>query len=225
MVIPVLASLPLLAAGGFMLWLAAVSLWELLKGPSHRKVECARLPYEDERQGVRLVGRAGPGPDGPLKAPISGRPCVWWSVRSHGEPMSQGSSGDKRPSLPSGHRTSSVPFAVADDSGEALVPIGELTVGGVEHGRERRSSHPDLQRVVLVEREAILEVGALIDVFGRPDHGSPGVQAVLADDLRVGLATGHSAVRSGIGHILLSLVIAAACFGCATLLLSLLWIT
>jgi hypothetical protein len=71
---------------------------------------------------VHLEGRAGPPPEGPITAPLSGLPCVWWDYKiEHRQ-----SNGNNRNSWRVVDSASSVaPFSLSDGDGECLVgPVG-----------------------------------------------------------------------------------------------------
>jgi E3 Ubiquitin ligase len=71
---------------------------------------------------VRLEGQATAPPEGELRAPLSGLPCVWWDFRiERREPSSRG-----RNQWVVVERAASVtPFALRDAEGECLVgPVG-----------------------------------------------------------------------------------------------------
>jgi hypothetical protein len=71
---------------------------------------------------VHLQGQAGPPPEGPMTAPLSGLPCVWWDykIEQHRE------AGNGRREWHLIDRASSVaPFTLRDRDGECLVgPVG-----------------------------------------------------------------------------------------------------
>lgn len=71
---------------------------------------------------VRFEGRAGPPPEGPIAAPLSGLPCVWWDYRIE----HRTSNGNNSKSWQVIDRASSVaPFSLSDGDGECLVgPVG-----------------------------------------------------------------------------------------------------
>jgi hypothetical protein len=71
---------------------------------------------------VRLEGRAGPPPEGPIVAPLSGATCVWWDYKiEHRE-----ANGNNRQSWHVVDKAASVaPFSLNDGDGECLVgPVG-----------------------------------------------------------------------------------------------------
>lgn len=71
---------------------------------------------------VHLEGRAGPPPEGPIVAPLSGLPCVWWDYRIE----RRESTGNGRHQWRAIDRAASVaPFSLRDADGECLVgPVG-----------------------------------------------------------------------------------------------------
>lgn len=71
---------------------------------------------------VHLEGRAGPPPEGPITAPLSGSPCVWWDYKIE----HRTTSGNNSKSWRVVDRASSVaPFSLSDGDAECLVgPVG-----------------------------------------------------------------------------------------------------
>ena len=72
---------------------------------------------------VHLEGEAGPPPEGPMTAPLSGLPCVWWDYRIEHR---QRVGGGNRSEWHVMDRAASVaPFSLRDRDGECLVgPVG-----------------------------------------------------------------------------------------------------
>jgi len=73
---------------------------------------------------VHLEGRAGPPPEGPITAPLSGLPCVWWDYRIE----HRRTNGNSSKSWHVVDSASSVaPFSLSDGDGECLVgPVGAV---------------------------------------------------------------------------------------------------
>jgi hypothetical protein len=71
---------------------------------------------------VHFEGRAGPPPEGPITAPLSGSPCVWWDYRIEHHT----NNGNNSKSWNVIDSASSVtPFSLSDGDGECLVgPVG-----------------------------------------------------------------------------------------------------
>lgn len=71
---------------------------------------------------VHFEGRAGPPPEGPITAPLSGLPCVWWDFRIEHHTTN----GNNSKSWHVVDSASSVtPFSLSDGDGECLVgPVG-----------------------------------------------------------------------------------------------------
>lgn len=71
---------------------------------------------------VHLEGRAGPPPEGPIAAPLSGQSCVWWAYKIE----HRTSAGNGRNSWHVIDSASSVaPFSLSDGDDECLVgPVG-----------------------------------------------------------------------------------------------------
>lgn len=71
---------------------------------------------------VHLEGQAGPPPEGPINAPLSGIPCVWWDYKIE----QQTAVGNNRKQWTVVDRATSVaPFSLRDKDGECLVgPVG-----------------------------------------------------------------------------------------------------
>lgn len=82
---------------------------------------------------VSVAGAAASGPDGPLEAPISGRPCVWYRVveierRAHRRSGGGGRRSHRRTEVREHvvrDEASTAPFTLIDDHGEVTVrPAG-----------------------------------------------------------------------------------------------------
>lgn len=71
---------------------------------------------------VHLEGEAGPPPDGPITAPLSGSPCVWWDYKiEYHTPVAN----DRKEWQIVDSATSVAPFSLRDGDGECLVgPVG-----------------------------------------------------------------------------------------------------
>jgi hypothetical protein len=71
---------------------------------------------------VHFEGTAGPPPEGPITAPLSGLPCVWWDFRIE----EHTTNGNNSKSWRVVDRASSVtPFSLNDGGGECLIgPVG-----------------------------------------------------------------------------------------------------
>lgn len=71
---------------------------------------------------VHLEGRAGPPPEGPISAPLSGLPCIWWDYKIE----RRQSTGNGRNQWHVIDRAASVaPFSLRDADGECLIgPVG-----------------------------------------------------------------------------------------------------
>ncbi|MGH8319825.1 MAG: GIDE domain-containing protein [Steroidobacteraceae bacterium] len=72
---------------------------------------------------VHVEGTAGPPPEGPLTAPLTKLPCVWWDYKiERGE---QTNGGSRRYWHVTDRATSAAPFSLRDADGECLVgPVG-----------------------------------------------------------------------------------------------------
>jgi E3 Ubiquitin ligase len=71
---------------------------------------------------VHLEGRAGPPPEGPITAPLSGSPCVWWDYKIEHR-VTNGNSSKSWRVVDSA--SSVAPFSLSDGDGECLVgPVG-----------------------------------------------------------------------------------------------------
>lgn len=87
---------------------------------------CADTPVAHIRsaaQGyVHMEGEAGPPPEGPVAAPLSGVPCVWWDYKVEYHTQIDNRRKEWRVI---DRATSVVPFSLRDDDGECLVgPVG-----------------------------------------------------------------------------------------------------
>lgn len=71
---------------------------------------------------VHLEGTAGPPPEGPISAPLSGQPCVWWDFKVEYHTPVQNNRKEWRVI---DRATSVAPFSLRDAGGECLVgPVG-----------------------------------------------------------------------------------------------------
>lgn len=71
---------------------------------------------------VHLEGEAGPPPEGPITAPLSGLPCVWWDYRIE---YHTPAGNDRKDWQVVDRATSVEPFSLRDGDGECLVgPVG-----------------------------------------------------------------------------------------------------
>jgi len=71
---------------------------------------------------VHIEGAAGPPPEGPISAPLSGQPCVWWDFRIEYHAQVQNNRKEWRVI---DRATSVAPFSLRDAGGECLVgPVG-----------------------------------------------------------------------------------------------------
>ena len=72
---------------------------------------------------VHLEGTAGPPPEGPITAPLSGLPCVWWDYKIEQRTTNANSSKSTWRVVDSA--SSVAPFSLSDGDGECLVgPVG-----------------------------------------------------------------------------------------------------
>ena len=70
---------------------------------------------------VHVEGRAGPPPEGPIAAPLSGLPCVWWDYKIE----HRTSVGNRNEWNVIDRAASVAPFSLRDADGECLVgPVG-----------------------------------------------------------------------------------------------------
>jgi hypothetical protein len=72
---------------------------------------------------VHLEGEAGPPPEGPIAAPLSGLPCVWWDYKI--EQHQRAGNNNRNEWCVIDRATSVTPFSLRDRDGECLVgPVG-----------------------------------------------------------------------------------------------------
>ncbi|HEX5462197.1 MAG TPA: GIDE domain-containing protein [Steroidobacteraceae bacterium] len=72
---------------------------------------------------VHLEGEAGPPPEGPITAPLSGLPCVWWDYKI--ERYQRTTTSNRNTWHVIDRATSVAPFSLHDRDGECLVgPVG-----------------------------------------------------------------------------------------------------
>lgn len=73
---------------------------------------------------VHLEGQAGPPPEGPITAPLSGLPCVWWDYKIE-QRQSRAAGNQRNEWRVIDSATSVAPFSLRDADGECLVgPVG-----------------------------------------------------------------------------------------------------
>jgi len=142
---------------------------------------------------VKVAGRAGPAGENPTAAPLSSRPCVWWSYEvAHRETDSR---GNKKWSVLD-KASSTELFVLADEGGACLVgPVqAEITptIHDTWYGATPRPGGPPPPSVGLLHigdwryTERLLSVGDRLSVMGelrsRSEMGS--VEAAAAQKLR-----------------------------------------
>jgi hypothetical protein len=123
-------------------------VWALLTWGSHReRRRIARLPVSrcadvtgPAKRLCAVEGRAGPGPAGPLVAPLSGEPCAWYFSR-----VEENVSGDGPSTRLVWEAGGAMAFEVRDESGPVLVD-GRLV--HPDHRSSRTGHSPPLRRVV-----------------------------------------------------------------------------
>lgn len=73
---------------------------------------------------AKVTGTAVAGPQGPLRAPISGRPCVWYSIKVE----RYNDTGEKNTAHTIYDKGSTAPFGLTDGTGSLtlVLPDGEL---------------------------------------------------------------------------------------------------
>lgn len=126
----------------------------------------ADLATGPRRGRVNLRGRVEPGPGGPLTAPLSGTPCVWWSTRvvEHWRELDRAFLRDldgdgkldrseaeaaQRERSRTERATSNLPFTLRDATGAVLVETVALDPDGLhvsvrdQIGSERQGYFPD----------------------------------------------------------------------------------
>lgn len=123
---------------------------------------------------VHLEGEAGPPPEGPISAPLSGRPCVWWDYKIE---RHQRTANNRDEWHVTDSATSVAPFSLRDKDGECLVgPVGAdvtPTSRDIWYGEAPRPTClPDLQaRGLSSDRsyrytERVIGTGAHLTVLG-----------------------------------------------------------
>ncbi|HWF99482.1 MAG TPA: GIDE domain-containing protein [Steroidobacteraceae bacterium] len=123
---------------------------------------------------VHLEGEAGPPPEGPISAPLSGRPCVWWDYKIE---RRQRTANNRDEWHVTDSATSVAPFSLRDKDGECLVgPVGAdvtPTSRDIWYGEAPRPTClPDLQaRGLSSDRsyrytERVIGTGAHLTVLG-----------------------------------------------------------
>jgi hypothetical protein len=116
---------------------------------------------------TECVGRARPGPEGLLTAPLSGQPCVWYraaTIRIE-EKYVQEQGYQARSTLES-ESVSTAPFRLVDTSGEVLVDVQ-----GIDHGE-----------LCTAEDESFHRFDADPRRFGRGEEGRHHHEWLIAPD-------------------------------------------
>ena len=161
-----------LGAGGALLalnlGLARLRRERLLADTAPMRIRSAAQGY------VRLRGRAAPAHGTPCAAPLSGRPCVWWSYEvAHDEGEQQG-----RSTWRTVEQAASVELFMLVDEDEARCLVGPVraeitpTLRSVWYGEEPRPSvpppavAPPMRYGAFRYRESLLEAGAQLSVLG-----------------------------------------------------------
>jgi hypothetical protein len=153
---------------GLYLGLARLRRERLLADTAPMRIRSAAQGY------VRLRGRAAPAHGTPCTAPLSGRPCVWWSFEiAHDEGEQQGRSNWRTV-----EQAASVELFMLIDEDEARCLVGPVraeitpTLRSLWYGEEPRPSAPPPALAPPVRygafryRESLLEVGAQLSVLG-----------------------------------------------------------
>jgi E3 Ubiquitin ligase len=86
---------------------------------------CAEIAEYDQPVTCEVKGTAGPGPQGPVQAPFSGRPCVWHhtkvTVRYEHHEQRDGKTVTTTRERTVHDKTYGAPFSVRDATGEIIV--------------------------------------------------------------------------------------------------------
>lgn len=176
--------------------LAALALWRFLVRIRRDRLvaDTPQAHIRSAAQGyVKVTGRTQPAGPAPTAAPLSSRPCVWWSYEiAHEE---RDAKGNRR--WETVDRGSSVePFTLVDDD-EASCFVGPVqaeitpTVRNVWYGSTSRPSGPPPESSSLLHAgswrytERLLGVGARVCVMGElRSHSETGdVNAAIAKKL------------------------------------------
>lgn len=160
----------------------------------------------------QLSGAVEPGPDGPLTAPLSGQPCVWYHVRvSARKRGADGLSYDRRQH----EESSTAPFRLRDGSGAVLVdPRGARAdfVAERRAGTGTRSYPQTVERYEKKGHEHLIDLRAFGSIVGANEVVghlyeewalAPGDTAHLLGAVRAG-GDGPTLAAPGSGPFLLS---------------------
>jgi hypothetical protein len=154
----------------------------------------ADLPEDTEGRVVGIARAHGE----PLVAPLSGRPCVYYTARLEREPDATGPGGEAMPWTTVASETRAVAFVIEDETGRALVeptaakvelrfePSVELGDGPGLTADQRAylaRHHVTAQGAKLRYSEALISIGEAIAVFGSGAR-EPDPDASPADDYR-----------------------------------------
>lgn len=150
--------------------------WEDWLPTRGRPVRVADLPEAGSAHRIRVTGTAAPGPDGVLRAPLSGEPCVWWRVTTRESGPGAGEPRQER---------SQKPFRLEDGTGGVVLRLGEKDVRGFAHSLRRESSPEDRPGVEVVQEEYVITEGTRIQASGWPNPDSDGGPAFPGPDVYV----------------------------------------
>ncbi len=208
MFVTLLLCIPFVGAGLFFLWLTVESGKDWLELLTRRNVRCSVLATEGGPGRVKLTGKAAPGPDGLLTAPLSGTPCVWWWVDTGEDHQAAKAPDDeKRPTIKSESEHSNAPFLLSDDTGSITIPIGDLRIRGLPESARRSTPHPDHPRVHLLQKEYLVLPGTPLTASGRHLHPS----SLAPDGLTITTPALHPSPWPRLRLTLFTLALAAFC--------------
>lgn len=109
--------------------------------------DVAKVADEDREVRVEVAGAATPGPRGPLTAPLSGTPCVWYRTRitRSYRKWERDSNGNRREVTGTNtvyERQSSDPFVISDVSGQVPLHPADGRPDGAERVLSEREYAP-----------------------------------------------------------------------------------
>ncbi len=153
--------------------------WRLVRG---RDIRASDVPGLGSGAWVRFAGSAVPGPDGPLLAPLSGEPCVWWRVKT--AEFGTGAGADRE-------EYAKGPLLIEDRTGGLEVDPGERDIRGSTHTLRQESEPEDRPGVRVVRNEYVIKEGTRLQVTGWSSEDADGRPLFLgsgANVLTVGMA-------------------------------------
>lgn len=197
----------LIGLGVFLLWTA--NLRALIPRGRVRDMTFAEIRETGYTGRVRVRGVVEAGPGGPLRAPVTGLPCVWWELISFEKKEGESSSSNYSSVI------SEDLLAVADET-ESVVfsPVPYRVWGAKQSAFE--SPVPDRPDVTLHQSELALAEGTEVILNGRPVFADDGTLTMVESRIHL---PAHPPAYSGFSSGLVGLIGGLGCLGGALFIL------